>query len=70
MFLRDKSSGDLVEVLDVTAAMDPNQDRISVCRHAGEERGDPVDALKSDLVFPSGEALPQCWTDAHYRVSF
>ncbi|MDT8375470.1 MAG: acetyltransferase [Mariprofundaceae bacterium] len=70
MFLRDKSSGDLVEVLDVTALMDPNQESVSVRRHAGEERGDPVDALKSDMVFPSGEALPVCWTDAHYRVKF
>jgi hypothetical protein len=70
MFLRDKSSGDLVEVLDVTALMDPNQESISVRRHAGEERGDPVDARKSKLVFPSGETLPVCWTDAHYRVNF
>ncbi len=70
MFLRDKSSGDLVEVLDVTALMDPNRESISVRRHAGEERGDPVDTRKSELVFPSGEALPVCWTDAHYRVNF
>ncbi|NOR72421.1 MAG: acetyltransferase [Mariprofundaceae bacterium] len=70
MFLRDKNSGDLVEVLDVTALMDPNQESISVRRHAGEERGDPVDTRKSELVFPSGEALPVCWTDAHYRVNF
>jgi len=70
MFLRDKSSGDLVDVLDVTALMDPNQESVSVSRHAGEERGDPMDAPKSELVFPSGEALPVCWADAHYRVNF
>jgi len=70
MFLRDKSSGDLVEVLDVTAVTDPNQESLSVSRHAGEEKGDPENALKAELVFPSGEALPACWTDAHYRVNF
>ena len=70
MFLRDKSSGDLVDVLETTALMDPNQDSISVSRHAGEEKGDPEDTRKSELVFPSGEALPVCWTDAHYRVNF
>ncbi|MCF7821146.1 MAG: acetyltransferase [Mariprofundaceae bacterium] len=70
MFLRDKSSSDLVEVLDMTALMDPNQESVSVSRHAGEEKGDPVDARKSELVFPSGETLPVCWVDAHYRVNF
>ena len=70
MFLRDKGSGDLVEVLDVTELMDPNRESASVSHHAGEERGDPVTTLKSELTFPSGEALPLCWSDAHYRVNF
>ncbi len=70
MFLRNKSTGDLVEVLDLTALMDPNQENINVTFHAGEERGDPVDTQKSTLTFPSGEALPVCWLDPHYRISF
>jgi len=70
MFLRDKSSGDLVEVFDVAALIDPSGERVSVRRHAGEEMGDPTDTPKSELVFPSGEALPLCWLDAHYRASF
>lgn len=70
MFLRDKSSGDLVEVIDVTELMDPNRESVSVSRHAGEEKGDPVSALKSSLTFPSGEPLPVCWSDPHYRVNF
>ncbi len=35
----------------------------------GEERQDPEKFDKAGLVFPSGEALPQCWLDAHYRES-
>jgi hypothetical protein len=70
MFLRDKSNGDLVEVLDMTELMDPNLDSVSVSCHAGEERGDPVSTRKSALTFPSGETLPVCWLDAHYRVNF
>jgi len=70
MFLRDKSSGDLVEVMDVTQLVDPNGDTVRVVSHAGEERGDPVTVSKTSLEFPSGEALPKCWVDSHYRVSF
>lgn len=70
MFLRDKSSGDLVEVLDVKTLIDPNQESVMVSRHAGEEKGDPVSTGKSSLTFPSGESLPVCWLDPHYRVSF
>ncbi|MES0372214.1 MAG: acetyltransferase [Mariprofundaceae bacterium] len=70
MFLREKTSGDLVEVIDVTELMDPNSEGVNVSHHAGEEKGDPVSALKSTLTFPSGEALPVCWLDPHYRVNF
>jgi len=70
MFLRDKNSGDLVEVLDVTELLDPNDDSVRVVPHAGEEKGDPVSARKSALTFPSGEALPACWLDPHYRANF
>jgi len=70
MFLRDNSSGDLVEVLDVTELVDPNRENVTTSRHAGEEKGDPVSTPKSSLTFPSGEALPACWLDPHYRVNF
>ena len=70
MFLRDKNSGDLVEVMDVTQLIDPNRDSLKVVSHVGEERGDPVALHKSALTFPSGESLPTCWLDPHYRVNF
>jgi hypothetical protein len=30
---------------------------------------DPEKFAKSELQFPSGEPLPRCWLDAHYRDS-
>jgi len=70
MFLKDKSSGDLAEVVDVSILIDPHAQQLMVRYQAGEEVGDPVKVEKSNLVFPSGEALPKCWSDPHYRVQF
>jgi len=67
MYLKDKSNGDLVEVLDLTALIDPNQDTLQGRYHAGEEMQEPSAFDKSTLEFPSGEALPRCWTDSHYK---
>ncbi|MGD2073496.1 MAG: acetyltransferase [Gammaproteobacteria bacterium] len=67
MYLRDKKSGDLVEVLDVPAMVDPFSAQLQGRFHAGEELQDPASFDKSDLEFPSGEALPRCWIDASYR---
>lgn len=70
MFLKDKAKGDLVEVLEVREATDPNVEEVTVRYQAGEERGDPVKVAKKSLVFPSDEKLPKCWLDAHYRMKF
>ncbi|HFD80277.1 MAG TPA: acetyltransferase [Gammaproteobacteria bacterium] len=67
MYLRDKKTGDLVEVLDIPAMVDPCVDTIKGRFHAGEELQDPATFAKADLEFPSGEALPRCWTDPDYR---
>ena len=34
---------------------------------AGEEEQPAESLKKSDLVFPSGENLPQCWLDSNYK---
>jgi len=70
MFLKNASNGDLAEVVNVSELSDPNASSVTVRYHAGEEAGDPMEAAKSGLVFPSGEALPKCWLDPHYRTSF
>ena len=67
MFLRDKASGDLVEVADLSDLFDPCQDSLIGRFHAGEEMQDKQSFSKANLVFPSGEGLPKCWTDPHYR---
>jgi hypothetical protein len=68
MFLKDKKSGDMVEVLDVAALIDPNTGEVNGRFHAGEEMQDPQGFAKADLVFPSDEALPRCWVDVGYNA--
>jgi hypothetical protein len=67
MFLKEKSTEDLVEVLSVQDLFDPFCKQLVGRYQHGEERQDPEKFDKSGLVFPSGEALPRCWLDAHYR---
>ncbi len=68
MYLKHKASGDLVEVMDVSALFDPCVDAVRGRFHAGEELQEPEVFAKTELVFPSDEALPRCWLDAHYRA--
>lgn len=67
MFLEHRPSGDLVEVLTLEELYNPCRHEIMGRLHAGEEMQDPETFLKSELIFPSGEPLPHCWLDAHYR---
>lgn len=67
MFLSHKVNHELVEVLDLSDLFDPCKHEIMGRFHAGEELQDPEEMSKSELIFPSGEALPQCWINAHYR---
>jgi hypothetical protein len=66
MFLKDKESGNLVEILDMQALIDPNKSSISGQTQAGQEEQNPEDFDKENLKFPSGEALPRCWMDVNY----
>ena len=67
MYLKHISSGDLIEITDINALVDPCRNEVSGRFHSGEELQDINRFDKSQLVFPSGEALPQCWQDANYR---
>lgn len=67
MYLKDKSNGDLVEVVDTGALFDPNCAEITGRYHAGEEMQEATKFAKSELLFPSGEALPRCWVDPAYK---
>jgi hypothetical protein len=67
MFLKDRTSGDLVEVLSLRDLFDPFQVEVVGRYQQGEEVQDPEKLKKAELIFPSGEALPQSWIDPHYR---
>jgi hypothetical protein len=67
MFLRHRPSNDLVEILELEALFDPFRREAKGRFHAGEEMPGPAGFTKTDLVFPSGERLPRCWVDPHYR---
>jgi hypothetical protein len=57
----------MVEVKSTLDLMNPNCDNVTGQYQEGEEQQDPVDFDKADLHFLSGEDLPRCWTDPHYR---
>ena len=67
MFLQHQPSGALVEILSIQSLFDPNQVKVEGRFHAGEEMQDIEYFTKSHLEFPSGELLPKCWLDSHYR---
>lgn len=67
MFLQDKTNGDLVEILTLKELFDPCQSEVLVRFQQGEEVQDPERLKKEELLFPSGEELPKCWIDPHYR---
>jgi hypothetical protein len=67
MFLKHVPSDDLVEVIDLPDVINPNTTTIRARAHTGEIIQRPENFLKTELVFPSGEALPLCWVDSHYR---
>ncbi len=67
MFLKERNSQDLVEVLDTDALFDPCQAELTGRLHAGEELQEPETFAKANLLFPSDEPLPRCWLDPNYR---
>ncbi|MBN7798707.1 acetyltransferase [Parahaliea mediterranea] len=67
MFLRQRSSGHIVAVVDPEQLFSIFHDKILARDQVGEEEQDPEPIAKSDLVFLSGEPLPRCWTDPDYR---
>ncbi|MFO7581152.1 acetyltransferase [Guyparkeria sp.] len=67
MFLKRKDNDDMIEILDAESLADPAQPTVVGRQHAGEEMQDEEDFEKADLEFPSGEPLPLCWLDLHWR---
>ena len=69
MLLKKRSSDHMIEVLSLVDLINLNCDEVVGRYQEGEEQQDPEKFKKADLVFLSGEELPRCWTDPHYRDS-
>ena len=67
MLLKEISGDHMVEVLSILDLMNLNCNEVVGRYQEGEEAQDPMKFRKSDLKFLSGEELPRCWTDPHYR---
>lgn len=67
MLLKTRSNQHMVEVQSIIDLMNLNRDEVIGRYQEGEEQQDPEKFKKRDLVFLSGEELPRCWTDPHYR---
>lgn len=67
MLLKQKKEGHLVEVMGIGDLINPNHTHIEGRLDYGQEAQEAERYAKTDLVFPSGEALPACWIDPHYR---
>jgi len=70
MYVKNFKNGDLAQVESLADLTDPNSKAVLLHYFAGEEVGDSMCVDKAELVFPSGEALPKCWQDPHYRIQF
>lgn len=67
MLLKERRTGHMVEVLSIIDLINLNRDEVVGRYQEGEELQDPMKFRKTDLIFLSGEELPRCWTDPHYR---
>ena len=67
MLLKEKETGNLVEIIDVDALISPVRNEITGRIQAGEEEQNAETFGKDQLIFPSGEGLPRCWIDADYK---
>lgn len=65
MLLKQKSNGKLVEVIHLEQLFSLFEDEVLV--RDTEQAAESVCLKKAELLFPTGEALPRCWTDPHYR---
>jgi hypothetical protein len=68
MFVKDTEAQTLVKVLNTSDLFNPLKDSVEGRQQAGEEEQPPQQFFKARLIFPSGESLPQCWTDPTYQL--
>ena len=67
MLLKKRKSDHMIEVLKLVDLFNLNIDEVEGRYQEGEEQQDLEKFKKANLTFLSGEELPRCWTDPHYR---
>ena len=67
MFLKTRQDDSLMEVLNLQQLFDPFCNALRGRLHAAEELQEPDSFMKEELIFPSGEPVPRCWIDPHYK---
>jgi len=67
MFFKHRGNNDMIEVIGQDDLTNLFHNTVLGRYQVGEEQQDPESFNKSDLLFLSGEELPRCWTDPHYR---
>ncbi|MFT5807454.1 MAG: hypothetical protein ACI9LG_001747 [Moritella dasanensis] len=68
MFFKHRNNNDMIEVIGQDDLTNLFHETVLGRYQVGEEQQDPESFKKSDLLFLSGEELPLCWTDPHYRA--
>ncbi len=69
MLLKNKQDDELIEISEIEELIDPFKDKVTGQMQAGQNEQPPEPFNKQDLVFPSGENLPQCWLDSNYKLN-
>ena len=67
MLLKERVSGKSVEILNLKQLFSLYDNELLGRYRMGEEFDAAESFVKSQLIFTSGEKLPQCWLDPHYR---
>lgn len=67
MLFKIKESNDLIKISELEQLIDPFQAKVLGQIQAGQNEQPPEDFEKKELVFPSGESLPQCWLNSDYK---
>jgi hypothetical protein len=67
MFVKRRDDETLIKVVNAEDLIDPFKEAVEGKQEGGQSEQPPESFEKSQLVFPSGESLPQCWMDPKYR---
>ena len=67
MLVKRRDDPTLIKLMHPEDLFDPFKNAVEGRQQGGEEEQPPQSFEKTQLIFPSGESLPKCWTDPNYR---